>query len=232
MPELNPQTDERFEVSERTSTAYGTKFLTGNFPKEELYSVAWNRENNLFRQSLFAGLEGKVNYFLTAFVNQESLEVSEASSFLRNIDPFTQENLLDYEEDEIQELIFRIRISPSISCKELANRLLALLNDAKEEEVSIAIDSFRNFYSFFQINTNIKCPTISLTPEDDIYASWRSGQNRVFSVHFLPSGSVRFVILKPNHRHPEQQIRVSGTATSDILRETVTPYGVWDWISE
>lgn len=232
MPELNPQTDERFEVSEKTSIAYGTKFLTGNFPTEELYLVAWNRENNLFGQSLFVGLEGKVNYFLTAFVNQESLEVSEASSFLRGIDPFTQENLLDYEEDEIQELIFRIRMFPSISCKELGDRLLALLNDAKEEEASIDIDSLRNFYSFFQINTDIKCPTISLTPENNIYASWKSEQNRVFSVHFLANGSVRFVIFKPNDRHPEQQIRFSGTATSDILREMVIPYGVWDWISE
>jgi len=85
---------------------------------------------------------------------------------------------------------------------------------------------------FFQINTNIKCPIISLTPENNIYASWKSEQNRVFSVHFLGRGSVRFVILKPNDRHPEQQIRLSGTATYDILRETVTPHGVWDWISE
>ena len=103
MPELNPQTDEKFEVSESTSMAYGSKFLTGSFPKEEVYPVAWNRENNLFWQSLFVGLEGKVNYFLTAFVNQESMEVSEARSFLRNIDPFTQENLLAYEAEEIQE---------------------------------------------------------------------------------------------------------------------------------
>ncbi len=232
MPELNLQTDERFEVSERTSMVYGTKFLRGGFPKEELYPVTWNREKNLFQQFSLTGPGRKVKYFLTAFVNQESPEVSEASSFLKKMDPFTQENLLDYEEDEIQESIFRIRTSASISCKELANRLVALLNDAKEEEVSVTIDSFRNFYSFFRINTNIKCPTISLTPENNIYASWKSKQNRVFSVHFLASGSVRFVIFKPNDRHPEQQVRLSGTATSDILWEMVKPYGVWDWISE
>ena len=69
-------------------------------------------------------------------------------------------------------------------------------------------------------------------PEDNIYASWRSEQNRLFSVHFLPNGDTRFVIFKPNERHPDKQMRISGTATTDILMETVTPYGVWDWISE
>ena len=98
--------------------------------------------------------------------------------------------------------------------------------------VQLLFHNNENLNQFFQINTNIKCPTISLTPENNIYASWKGKQNRVFSVHFLASGSVRFVIFKPNDRHPEQQIRLSGTATSDILRETVTPYGVWDWISE
>jgi hypothetical protein len=174
----------------------------------------WSEENIMFRQS--------------AFVNQEGYEVSGESSFPI---PFTQANLLSYEESQIQELIFRIRTSPSISCKELANRFLALFNDAKEEGVSIAIDSFRDFYSFLRLNPNLQCPTISLTPEYNIYASWKTDQNRLFSLHFLSNGDVRFVIFKQNERHPERQIRVSGSATIDILQETVASYGVWDWIS-
>jgi hypothetical protein len=145
--------------------------------------------------------------------------------------PFTQVDLLNYEKDQIQELIFRVRTSPSISCKELADRLLALFNDAEKEEANIATDSLRDFYSFFRLNSNLKCPTVSLTPEYNIYASWKPDQNRVFSIHFLSNGDARYVIFKPNDRHPERQIRVSGTATIDILKETVTPYGVWDWIS-
>ncbi|MEW6375093.1 MAG: hypothetical protein AB1502_04790 [Thermodesulfobacteriota bacterium] len=231
MPELNLKTDERFRATASAGIVYGIKSININFPKEEAYSVAWSRENIMFQEYLFS-ISGKVHYFLTPFVNQESYVASEASGFQKETDPFTQANLLDYEENQIQELIFRIRTSPSISCKEIANRLLLLLNDAKEEELSIAIDSFRNFYNFFQLNTNMKCPTISLTPENNIYASWKGEQNRLFSVHFLPSGSVRFVIFKPNDRHPEQQIRLSGIATSDILKETVSAYGVWDWISE
>jgi hypothetical protein len=117
----------------------------------------------------------------------------------------------------------------------LANKLLTLFNDAKEDDpasLGIAVGSFRNFYNFFQLHTNLKCPTISLTPDYNIYASWRSDQKRVFSVHFLPNGDVHFVMFKPNNRHPERQIRISGTATTDILMETVAPYAVQDWISE
>jgi hypothetical protein len=229
MPELRLYTREGFEAMGE-SLVYSNKCLTANFPKEESYS-AWSQESNA-PQEFSLLLRQKVRYFLTPFVTQENSEVSEASSFQKEMVPFTQANLLDYEEDQIQDAIFRIRTSLSVFCKELANRLLALFHDAKEEEVSIGIDSFRNFSNFFQLNPKLKCPTISLTPENDIYASWRGEQNRLFSVHFLPGGSVRFVLFKPNDRHPEQQIRLSGTATSDILKETVVPYGIWDWISE
>lgn len=151
-------------------------------------------------------------------------------------DPFTQADLLNNEEDQVQELIFRIRKSRSIPYHEsLANRLLALFKDAKEEDpdsLGIAAGSLRNFYNFLHLHTNLKRPAISLTPDYNIYASWRGEQNRVFSVHFLPNGDVRFVIFKPNDRHPGRQIRLSGIATSDILMETVAPDGVSDWISE
>ncbi len=150
--------------------------------------------------------------------------------------PFTQTDLLNDEENEIHELIFRIRRSPVIPYREsLANRLIVLYNDVKEEDSDspgIALGSIRHFYNFFQFHTNLKCPIVSLTPDNNIYASWKEGQNRVFSVHFLPSGDVRFVIFKPNNRHPERQIRISGTATPDTLMEMVTPNGLWDWITE
>ncbi len=38
--------------------------------------------------------------------------------------------------------------------------------------------------------------------------------------------------LNLGDRHPERQIRISGTATTDILMETVPPDGLWDWIAE
>lgn len=150
-------------------------------------------------------------------------------------DPFTQVDLFDSEEDQVKELISRIRTSKSIPYRQsLANRLLALFNDATEEDpasLGISAGSLHNFYKFLLLHSNLKCPTISLTPDYNIYASWRGEQKRIFSVHFLPNGDARFVIFIPNVRHPERQIRISGAATTDILMETVAPYQVCDWIS-
>ena len=145
-------------------------------------------------------------------------------------------NLLDSEEEQVRNLIFRIRTSLAIQYREkLADRLITLFNDAKEEDFTsggIAIGSLRNFYNFFQLHADLKCPTISLTPDNNIYASWRVDQKKVFSVLFLPNGDTRFVIFKPNDLHPERQIRISGTTTTDMLKAGVAPHGVWDWISE
>ena len=175
-------------------------------------------------------------YISTALVNQE-----ESGTLIKfwpgNKNPLTQGDLLKNEEDQLQELIFQIRRSISIPYKDnLANKLLTLFNDAKEEDpdsLGMSAGSLRSFTNFILSHTNLKCPTISLTPDYNIYASWRCEQNRVFSVHFFPNGDARFVIFKPNNRHPERITRISGVATADILMETVViPNRIEEWISE
>lgn len=220
------------EVPELNSHKTGSEFPIDKSPGGETYP-GWNVENILCQQILASK---KAHFLLKPAVGEESREVL-ILGWLEKKDPFTQADLLNNEEDQLQDLIFRIRTSRCISCREsLANRLLTLLNDAKEEEdfagIGIALGSLRNLYNFFQLNTDLKCPTISLTPDYNIYVSWRIEQRQVFSVHFLPNGDTRFVIFKPNDLHPERQIRISGKATTDILMATVAPYGVWDWISE
>jgi hypothetical protein len=74
-------------------------------------------------------------------------------------------------------------------------------------------------------------PDYFFNPDNNIYASWRVDQKKVFSVLFLPNGDTRFVIFKPNDLHPERQTRISGTTTTDMLKAEVAPHGVWDWIS-
>lgn len=223
MPELDLQKN----APEKASIAYGNKNLIDDSPSDYPYTGAWI--------PLLQQPPPVTPCRITAAVNQEEHDTL-ISSWSEKEDPFTQADLLDSEDNQVQELIFRIRISRTIHYWEsLANRLLALYNDAKEEDSAspgIDIGSLRNFLKFLQLHTNLKCPIISLTPDNNIYASWRKEQNRLFSVHFLLNGNARFVIFKPNERHPERQIRISGTATTDILMETVTPNGLWDWIAE
>ena len=173
---------------------------------------------------------------ITTTFNQEE-QTNLISDLSEKEDCFTQTDLLDTEDYQVQELILRFRTLPSITYQErLVDRLFTLFNDAREEDPAspgIAVGSLRNFYSFFQLQTKLKRPIISLTPDDNIYASWRSEQNSVFSVHFLPTNEdVRFVILKPNNMHSKKQIRHSGTATIDTLMKEVESSNVRDWILE
>jgi len=217
------------------STAYGDKFIDYQSTGRQPYPGVWNPpEIQNYWESYVRGRKC-VTFLSTPAVNPESQEVYKGG-WPDKKDPFTQTDLLDNEEEQVQELILWIRTSLFIPYREnLANRLVTLLNDAKEEDsasLGIAAGSLRNFYNFLQLNTNLKCPTISLTPEYNIYASWREDQKKLFSVLFLPNGDTRFVIFKPNDLHPERQVRISGTSTTDILMATVAPYGVCDWISE
>lgn len=219
------------ETIQEATIAYGNKSLIDYSSIGESDDEVWNRRNRLPQKPRKVSKDA---YSLTA-VSQEGSQVL-IRPWTEKEDPFTQVDLLDSEEDAAQEIIYRVKTTLSVPYRErLANRLLTLVNDAKEADSSssgITVGSLRSFYNFFQSHPNLKYPAISLMPEDNIYASWRSEQNRLFSVHFLPNGDTRFVIFKPNERHPDKQMRISGTATTDILMETVTPYGVWDWISE
>jgi len=232
MPELGFDTHNGCADTIKASIVYGNKFLTYSSPGGDPYSEALSLINILNKPSL-ASVFPQIRFFQTPAVNQESQEIS---SWNWKKEPFTQADLLYEEEDQVQELIFRIRTSLNITCREsLANRLVTLFNDAKEEDfnnVGIDADSLQNFYKFLQLRPNLKVPSISLTPDCHIYASWRPKKNWVFSVHFIPTGDTRFVLFKPNNRHPERQVRLSGSTTTDMLLETVAPNGVLDWILE
>jgi hypothetical protein len=230
MPVANARvTDKRFAGMRESSATYGDKDLFDMYPSNQLSSgerVIIMPLSSRPRQVYILG---------TSAVEQMKEHEKLISDWPKRNDPSTQEDLLDSEDDQVKELILRIRMSIDIPYKGLmANRLVALFNDAKEEDSAspgIAIGSLRNFYNFLRLHTDLEYPVISLTPECNIYASWRKEQKKLFSVHFLPSGNVRFVIFMPNDRHPEQQIRISGTTTTDILKKTVAPHGVWGWIS-
>lgn len=228
---MSYQPDNKCAVVREASPAYGDEFLTDTYPSNQPSSGAWGKIITPPKETW----DKKYRFCNTPAANKESPDLF-ISGWPEETDSFTQGNLLYIADEQVEDLIFRIKTDLYIPYREkLTNRLMTLFKDAKEEDpaiTGIAVGSLRNFYNFLQLHTNLKCPTISLSPEYNIYASWRDNQNRLFSVHFLPKGDVRFVIFKPNDRHLERKIRISGMATTDILKETVVPYGVWDWISE
>ncbi len=169
-------------------------------------------------------------YHDTPTVNPEN-QNPKLSVFWRE-DAFTQSDLVSTKDDQTQELIHQIRKSTFVSDPErIADQLIALFNYAKEERPAgpgISVNSLRSFYNFLLLYANKRMPSLSLSPDHNVYASWRA-ENRVFSAHFLPCGDIRFVLFKPNNRHPKRKIRVTGTATTDTLTEIVAPENLSDW---
>ena len=235
MPNLIIQERNNKRVTPRkASRAYSDEFLIDTSPSDQPYPGAW--EPYRWQQQYISAGWPAYSFCNTPAVNPESFEVCKSDwSVIKN--PFTQEDRLDTEEEQLQELIFRFATTLSAQSRaRIVNRLIALLNIAKEEDslqIGIKIGSLRNFYNFLQLNADLKCPAISLTPDSNIYASWRGENNRVFSVHFLPTNEdARFVILKPNERHPGRQVQVSGSATIDIIMKIVEQFKVLSWAKE
>jgi hypothetical protein len=148
----------------------------------------------------------------------------------------TKIDLIENKDDETKNLVTRIGRNSRLSCREeLANRLAELFSDSKEEDpdsVGINADSLRSFNTLLSSYPNLKCPEVSLTPDNDLYISWKREQDKLFSVHLFPNGDSRFVLFLPNDLHPGRPIRISGLTTTDKLIETVSSQGVLDWIQE
>jgi hypothetical protein len=140
------------------------------------------------------------------------------------------------DDESVEELIWRVRTMLPVPYRaRLASRLRELQRAVQEEELDgrgIAVGSLQNFIELLKAHPALRCPAISVTPDGNIYASWKSGPNEIFSINFLPDGKVRFVIFHPNNKHPGEAIRQSGTATVDVIIGVAAPHGVLAWASE
>ena len=95
----------------------------------------------------------------------------------------------------------------------IKKRLLELQNDVEAEEYhgTICVESLCNFYYFLQKHPTLKNPSISLTPANNIYATWKDTPDQLFSVHFMPNGDARFVVSRSKNK------MLTGQATVDNL---------------
>ncbi len=139
------------------------------------------------------------------------------------------------EDESVEQIIWRAvtTLSPAYRLK-LAARLSELQKAVREESdgCGISAKSLDNFIKFLKAYPALRRPAISVTPELNIYATWKSGFDQLFSIHFLPDGGVRFVIFCPNNKHSGEIIRLSGAATMDVLMSVVEPHGVLKWAIE
>ncbi len=140
------------------------------------------------------------------------------------------------ENESIEQIIWRVGTTLPISYrKKLASRLSELQEAVREEELDgrgITVRSLQHFIEFLKAHPMLRCPAVSVTPDRNIYASWKSASDRVFSIHLFPDGNVRFVIFRPNEKHAGEVIRLSGTATVDVVMSIASQHGVLSWASD
>lgn len=140
------------------------------------------------------------------------------------------------DDESVEEIIWHAGTTLSVRYRtRLVSRLCELQKAVQEEESDsrgISAKSLQHFIELLKANPALRCPAISATPERNIYASWKSGSDRIFSINFLPDGKVRFVIFCPNDKHPGQTIRLSGIATVDVIISVAAPHGVLNWATE
>jgi len=213
------------------STAYGHIFLR-NFGIEEFGIGAWEKpQERRFRTPIIN--EKWVSMFRTA---SPTTGLSKEPSTILQEGSTTEADTIEQNEIQVKNVIARIRQGTTLLIRDnLAKRLYELFEDSKEEEpdgIGIVNTSVLGLQRFFQLYSNLKEPALSLTPQGNIYASWRVGNDRVFSIHFISSNLVNFVIIFQDINHLSHSVRLSGTAPIEEIIRKVEPWGVLKWAAD
>jgi hypothetical protein len=161
-------------------------------------------------------------------VVQEATPVEPESPFDEIIDRLN-------DDEKIHEIVKFLNQTNMLFSKRLAKRIQFLFEASKEEypnEGTISPESLKNFVSFLQSFPNLKYPDVVLSPDKNICTQWRIAPNRHFSVEFLTTGDVRFVIFSPDPKHPDKINRMSGIVSVDSLMQTAEPHGILSWCAQ
>lgn len=129
----------------------------------------------------------------------------------------------------VEPLLRRIRSIPRArAAGAIADRLEVLQRLTQEEldgDEPLNSHSLLHFAEFLEREPGIRTPVITLTPEGNIYTSWRDGRS-VFSVHFLPDGRARCVLFTPNAGNAAMTDRLYSQTTTDQLIAQMISLGV------
>lgn len=144
---------------------------------------------------------------------------------------------VEWREQEIHMLIDSLSATHDMNFMEaIKARLLSLREMLQEEEgpsVELSLDSLRTFLAFLRQVPGVRQPSITLTPEGEVYARWKDEGARLFATHFISGETVRFVAFRPNPRRPRLVQRISGVDAVDTVMSTANNVcSVLDWVLE
>ncbi len=202
-----------------TDNAFNYRIYSGNIEGFVSIIASANLEgwhNNAFNHRIYSG---NIERFVPiasstiSFIEFDPLTIKQ----LNSVTVFTQQELFDVnvEEKQVQQLISQISLFDQLSCKEIIkNKLGKLYNISKEEDpesTGISLESLRTFFKFLQKSIMAECPIISLTPDNNIYTTWKNIDGQLLSLNFLQDGNVSFVLFKFDTNNPAKMTPASDT---------------------
>lgn len=251
MEKTNEQTFGKYLAAKKAALAYG---LSESIPDEQVFETAPTNTNLTpasgdiritmgagKTHALFLVLRPDLMIFknlphIPSTPEASNTDFTVAQTGIAQSDSMATQQSSSAEQQSVEEIISYVQSALSVRYRgRLASRLSELHKSVQEEESDsngISSKSLQRFIEFLRAYPVLRCPAISITPDRNIYASWKSGSDRVFSVHFLPQGEARFVIFFPNPKHWGQTIRLSGRATVDMIMSVAEPYGIPNWVME
>ena len=208
--------------------AYEEYHWAKNLTATNLEPIDWTEPQAWLRKK-FMGVRSHQSPITTEHELEEEASIDPTSPFEAIEDRLS-------EDEKVYEIIKFLNDQINLTfSKQLANRIQFLIEASKEEypdEVAILPESLKNFVSFLQSVPNFRYPDVVLSPVKNICTQWRTAPNRHFSVEFLPTGDVRFVIFSPDPMHPDKTNRISGIVSVDSLMRTAQPHGIQSWCSQ
>lgn len=129
-------------------------------------------------------------------------------------------------EPRLNELLSQLHAVAALDYRDkLSARIASLMpHEDEPDDVALSLNSLQQLLQFLARHTELKCPTVTVTPSGDMYASWQKNRSCVFSVQFMDNGQVKFVVLR---LQSAQQL--SGLTSPEALMATVAPLNVMDW---
>lgn len=185
-----------------------------------------------------SGLRPQILHFAkTGALVNTPMSVGSGNSFraAETVSAFAELDALRADESTIQAELANLRHASAIPYKDrLAARLDQLLAAYKEDTDGrvFSVDSLRGLIVFLENARFLRYPSVTLTRNGDIYASWKQGKDHVFSAQFLQTQQVRFVVFRPNVHSVGQFDQLSGLTTPQSLPSMISHLNVSDWAAE
>jgi hypothetical protein len=99
---------------------------------------------------------------------------------------------------------------------DVAHRLSMLRSISLEEQTELSVNSVEQFVRFLTSRPRLNWPSLIITPQGNVRASWSPEDNKHFAIEFLGGQEVRFVVFAP--REGARPARIAG---SELLRNVL-----------